>query len=51
VNFNIGELKFIFMHIVQIFIEVFYKFAKYECHMLFSSFEVNLNNIIKTLSM
>ena len=45
VNFNIGQFEIIFVHIVQIFIDVFCKFAKYECHKLFSSFQVNLNDI------
>jgi hypothetical protein len=33
------------MRIVQILIEVYCKFAEYECHVLIISFQVNLNDI------
>ena len=45
VNFNIGQSELVFIHIMQIFMDFFCKFSKFECHMLFSLFQVNLNNI------
>jgi hypothetical protein len=38
-------LEHVLSLLVQMFMEVFCKFSKSECHMLFSSFQVNLETL------
>jgi hypothetical protein len=45
VSFNIDQFKWTFTHIIQVFIKILCKFSKCECHMLFSSFQLNLDII------